>query len=114
MEAEEKMYESVFFKKMETKQRNKDIVPLWERTTLTIGEASIYSSIGRTKLRQMVNRADCPFAIWIGHKCLIKRKPFEEYMEQTNSIGCVERKESRDPESNNERRNFYGNTEKKR
>lgn len=61
-------------------------VPIWEKTTLSIAEAALYSGIGQTKLRKMANREDCPFVLWVGHKCLIKRKPLEEYLERMYSI----------------------------
>ena len=67
-------------------ERNKPEVPLWEKTTLTIVEAAAYSGIGQTKLRKMANREDCPFVLWVGHKCLIKRKQLEEYLDRMYSI----------------------------
>lgn len=67
-------------------ERNKTEIPIWEKATLSIVEASAYSGIGQTKLRKIANREDCPFVLWIGRKCLIKRKQFEEYIEKMYSI----------------------------
>ena len=54
--------------------------------SLSIVEAAGYSGIGQTKLRQLVSREDCPFALWVGRKCLIKRKQFDEYLNNAYSI----------------------------
>ncbi len=67
-------------------ENNKIEIPIWEKTTLSIAEASAYSGIGQTKIRRMASREDCPFVLWVGHKCLIKRKPFEEYLEGLFSV----------------------------
>lgn len=61
-------------------------IPVWEKASLSIVEAAGYSGIGQTKLRQLVSREDCPFALWVGRKCLIKRKQFDEYLNNAYSI----------------------------
>ena len=55
-------------------------VPIWEKLTLTVNEAAEYSNIGTDKLRNLVNEPMCPFVLHVGKKCLIKRKPFDEYI----------------------------------
>ena len=61
-------------------------VPLWKKANLTVNEAAEYSGVGRTKLRQLSDKEDCPFVLWVGTKRLIKRKAFEKYLEQAYSI----------------------------
>lgn len=59
---------------------NMQRVPIWKKVNLTVEEASQYSGIGVTKLKEISNREDCPFVLWNGTKRLIKRKQFEEYL----------------------------------
>jgi excisionase family DNA binding protein len=61
-------------------------VPIWEKSNLTLEEASAYFGIGINKLREMTNDRDCRFVIWCGSKRLIKRKLFDEYLEKLYSI----------------------------
>ncbi len=69
----------------ENKARNLEI-PVWRKATLTIEEAVAYSGIGRDKLRQMTNKEDCEFVLWVGNKRLIKRRSFEQYLEKTYEV----------------------------
>ena len=61
-------------------------VPIWEKVTLTINEAAAYSNIGQQTLRKLTKQDYCPFALWVGTKCLIKREPFEDYLKNAYSI----------------------------
>lgn len=61
-------------------------IPLWEKSNLTLKEASIYSGIGINKLRQLTNDDNCNFVLWVGSKRLIKRKVFDLYIEKIFSI----------------------------
>lgn len=61
-------------------------IPLWDKLTLTIDEAALYTGLGRAKLYEMTNRDDCPFVLWIGKRRLIKREAFEEYISTMYSI----------------------------
>ena len=65
---------------------NKNIVPIWHKTNLTIEEASVYSNIGLHKLREITNDEDCNFVLWVSNKRLIKRKLFDEYLKHEYSI----------------------------
>ena len=69
-----------------TKEERKTLVPIWERTTLTLEEAAAYTGIGINKLREMSNEPDCSFIIWLGNKRLFKRKKLEEYLDREYSI----------------------------
>ncbi|WP_459836465.1 excisionase [Clostridium carnis] len=61
-------------------------IPIWEKSNLTLEEASAYFGIGVNKLRDLTNVKDCRYVIWCGNKRLIKRKLFDEYLEMTYSI----------------------------
>lgn len=61
-------------------------VPIWEKATLTLEEASAYSGIGINKIRKLTDNDSCPFVLWIGSKRLIKRKLFDEYIERAFSL----------------------------
>lgn len=61
-------------------------VPVWEKTTLTLEEAAAYSGIGINKLRDVTNEKNCRFVLWVGTKRLIKRKAFEQFIEESFSI----------------------------
>lgn len=61
-------------------------IPVWEKTNLTLEEASAYSGIGVNKLREISNENSCPFVLWVGSKRLIKRKQLDRYLDQAFSI----------------------------
>lgn len=61
-------------------------VPVWEKSNLTLEEAAAYSGIGINKIRQLTNSEKCEFVLWVGSKRLIKRKKFDEYLEESYSI----------------------------
>ncbi|MCH5299758.1 MAG: helix-turn-helix domain-containing protein [Ruminococcus sp.] len=61
-------------------------VPIWEKSNLTIEKAAAYFNIGVNKLRQLTAKENCPYVLWVGSKCLIKKACFEEYLRKTFSI----------------------------
>lgn len=61
-------------------------VPIWEKSNLTLEEASDYSGIGINKLRKMSDERNCNFVLWNGSKRLIKRKKLDEYLDRQYSI----------------------------
>lgn len=62
-------------------------VPLWQKYTLTVGEASRYFRIGQAKLRRLINEnEDAVFILRNGNRPQIKRKLFEEFVDQLNVI----------------------------
>ena len=61
---------------------NEMYVPLWERSLLTVEEAASYFGIGRDKIKEISNDDRCSFVLWVGTKRMIKRKKFEEYLEE--------------------------------
>ena len=61
-------------------------VPVREKANLTLEEAAAYSNIGINRLRDISDEQNCPFVLWVGSKRLIKRKPFEAFLEKSYSI----------------------------
>ena len=61
-------------------------VPIWEKSNLSLEEAASYSGIGVNKLRALTNERNCRFVLWVGNKRLIKRRLFDQYIEQEYSI----------------------------
>lgn len=61
-------------------------VPIWEKSNLSLEEAAAYSGIGVNKLRELTNARNCRFVLWVGNKRLIKRRLFDQYIEQEYSI----------------------------
>jgi len=64
----------------------KQIVPIWEKSNLTLEEAAAYFGIGVNKLRELTSSENCRFVLWCGSKRLIKRKEFENYLNSAYSI----------------------------
>ncbi len=71
-------------KDLESRQKveKKLEVPIWHKASLTLEETAAYSGIGINKLREITNEKGCNFVLFIGKKRLIKRRQFEEYLEQ--------------------------------
>ena len=62
-------------------------VPIWEKYTLTIEEASKYFRIGENKLRKLAE--ENPRAGWVilnGNRIQIKRRHFEKIIDGLDSI----------------------------
>ena len=64
----------------------KQEVPIWEKANLTIDEAAAYFGIGTNKLREITSNPDCEFVIRVGAKRLSKRKNFERYLEDVDTV----------------------------
>ena len=61
-------------------------IPFWEKSNLTLEEASAYSGIGVNKIRDLSNERNCSFVLFVGTKRLIKRRLFDEYIDRAYSI----------------------------
>lgn len=56
-------------------------IPIWEKGGLTMEEAAAYSGIGKDKLYELTDREDCDFVLQVGSRRLIKRIPFDEFID---------------------------------
>lgn len=57
-------------------------IPFWEKSNLTIEEAAAYFNIGINKLHKLVSDEKCPYALWVGNKCLIKKRALKSTSEK--------------------------------
>ena len=65
---------------------NKD-VPIWEKYTLTIEEASRYFRIGENKLRRLAEEnQNAHWLLMNGNRIQIKRKKFEKLIDKLDAI----------------------------
>ena len=66
---------------------NERSVPIWEKLTLTIEEASEYSGIGVNKLYKMLTLPSSEkWVLRNGKRKLIKRKAFENYIANSEEV----------------------------
>ena len=75
-------------------EKRKENAPFWEKKVLTVEEAAEYTGIGRTKIRQIIMRGDCPFAVTNGVQvCVITESrwyiPFQLDGRQPQKALCV-------------------------
>ena len=62
-------------------------IPIWERYTLTIEEASKYFRIGENKLRRLAEEnKNAGWLIMNGNRIQIKRKQFERVIDKLDAI----------------------------
>ncbi|HBK6006088.1 excisionase [Enterococcus faecalis] len=62
-------------------------IPIWERYTLTIEEASKYFRIGENKLRRLAEEnKNTNWLIMNGNRIQIKRKQFEKIIDTLDAI----------------------------
>ena len=61
-------------------------VPICQKITLTLDEASSYTGIGVNKLREISNSENCDFVLWNGSRRLLKREKLESYLNKSYSI----------------------------
>ena len=62
-------------------------IPPWERYTLSVEEAAAYFRIGENKLRKIINENEnADFILWNGNRPQIKRKKFEQYIDNLAAI----------------------------
>ena len=63
--------------------RKDEYIPIWEKANLTINEAAEYSNVGVNRIDKLLRTPNCPFVLYVGSKKLVKRKAFEEYLNNT-------------------------------
>ena len=63
------------------------VVPIWEKYTLTIEEASKYFRIGENKLRKLAEEnLSSNWVLLNGNRIQIKRKQFEKVIDTLDTI----------------------------
>lgn len=67
--------------------KNEKRVPLWEKYALTVDQAAEYFGIGQKKIRNMICiYQDAKWYMLNGERTLIKRKLFEDFLNETQAI----------------------------
>ena len=64
----------------------KEKVPIYQKQNHTLEEAAEYSNIGINRLTMLIKEPTCNFVLYVGKKRLIKRKLFDEFIENINMI----------------------------
>ena len=63
------------------------VVPIWNKYVLSIEEAAAYFRIGEHKLRNLISEnKNADFVLQNGNRVQIKRKLFEEYVDNLEAI----------------------------
>ena len=71
----------------QTKKKKPNLqVPIHRKQNLTLQEAAAYSNIGVNRLTALMQRDDCNFVLCVGNKRLIKRRLFDENIENIRLI----------------------------
>ena len=66
---------------------NTNDIPIWQKYTLSIEEASRYFRIGEKKLRRLTEeKPDANWLIMNGNRLQIKRKQFEKVIDELEVI----------------------------
>ena len=68
------------------KKKQKLQVPIHRKQNLTLQAAAVYSNIGVNRLTALMQKDDCNFVLCVGNKRLIKRRLFDEYIENIRLI----------------------------
>lgn len=55
-------------------------IPTEQKIALTVPEAAELSNIGQNKINKLLKTPNCPFALFVGTKKLVKRKEFEKFL----------------------------------
>ena len=68
--------------------QNQQTMPLSidRKVLLSNREATEYSNIGINKIDEMLKQPNCPFVLYVGTKKLVKRRAFEEFIENRVAI----------------------------
>ena len=61
-------------------------IPIWQKSNLKIEEAAAYTGSAANRIHELTNVDSCPFVLWVGTKRLIKRRKFDEFVEEAFSI----------------------------
>ena len=71
---------------MTNQNQQATILPIDRKMLLSIREAAEYSNIGINKIDEMLKQPNCPFVLYVGTMKLVKRKAFEEFIEERVAI----------------------------
>ena len=62
-------------------------VPIWEKYSLTVNEASAYFHIGDKKPREIIDDdPNADYILRIGNRHMIRRKKFEAFLDRQETV----------------------------
>ena len=61
-------------------------VPLCEKWLLSVPEAAAYFGIGQNRISELALQDGCKFVVFVGNTKRIKRKKFEEFLDEQYAI----------------------------
>lgn len=67
-------------------ERTEIVVPIWQKSYLTLEEAAAYTGIGINRLRDMSNEESCEYVLWVGNRRMLKRRKLDEYLDKAYSV----------------------------
>ena len=67
-------------------QKKEPVVPIGEKYTLTLREASVYFGIGEKKIRRLAEDNLGIFTLRNGNRFLVIRPKFEQFLCETSTI----------------------------
>lgn len=67
-------------------QKVRPFVPLNEKWLLTIPEAAAYFGVGQNRISELALQDGCKFVVFVGNTKRIKRKKFEEFLDEQYAI----------------------------
>ena len=62
------------------------MVEIKDKINLTISEASDLFGIGEKRIRQLAQTPHCDFTLYVGTKCLIRKKEFDNYLHENQFL----------------------------
>ena len=68
------------------KEEKLKAVPIYERITLTLEEASALTGIGIGTLKKIAQESGSDIVLFVGRRLMFKRNKLEEYLEKSYSI----------------------------
>ena len=68
------------------KEEKRELVPVWEKVVLDLEEASAYTGIGVNKLREISDKEDCDYVLWVGNRRMFKREKLDKYLQKAYSV----------------------------
>lgn len=73
--------------KAKARRRAKVEVPIYEKYTLSVEEASVYYGIGQKRLRSLIAmNPNADYLLAVGNRTQFKRKKFEEFIDNCTCI----------------------------
>lgn len=71
---------------MDSKSNQRVQVPVSDKVLWSLKEAAEFSNISMYKLKDAIKDPECPFAIQVGHRMMIRRQDFLDYLATSDKL----------------------------